>query len=355
MLDRRLVKRARTTVAWGLAGLVVLQLGLLGILEKWWPELRDPEYGRKLDRLRARWAERPTARPLVVLLGSSRVGVGFRPEFLPDNRSGSAGGPLVFNFALCGSGPVMELVCLRRLLADGVRPDGVLVEVWQPFLQERYPREVERIDPLRLGFLDLRLLLHYHARQSALYRRWWQARFFPFTSYHYLLMKGLAPSWVDPWNALAVNWQGLDDWGWLRVPPYQAGGPGQAWSQRVQIIRQSYADCFGKRFALNADADRALRELLALCRQWRIRTGLLLMPDSFRTLYHPAARAEMDAYVRRLSRNYQAPVIDTRDWVGATGFFDGVHLTHAAAAAFSRRFGGEVQLNAACGLACSSR
>jgi hypothetical protein len=351
MSDRRLVTRARATVAWAVAGLAVLQLGLLADLEKWQPELRDPEYGGKLARLRARLRERPGDGPRVLLLGSSRVGVGFRPEVLPCNRPGRAHAPLVFNFALCGSGPVMELVCLRRLLADGVRPDWVLVEVWQPFLQERRPPEVERIDPLRLGWQDLHLLLHYHARQSRLYGGWWPTRVFPFSAYGYLLLKRYAPSWQSLWDGMDVNWRGLDDWGWLRVPPYQAGGPGPVWRQRVRLIRRDYADCFGEHFTLSADADRALRELLGLCRRWGIRPALLLMPDSFRRLYHPAARAAADAYVRRLSGEYQAPVIDARAWAADTEFFDGVHLCHAAAAKLSRRFGREVLSKSACGLA----
>ena len=59
--------------------------------------------------------------------------------------------PLLFNLSLVGSGPVMELMALRRLYADGVRPDAVVFEYWPPFLREDGPYwEMDRIDPRRL-------------------------------------------------------------------------------------------------------------------------------------------------------------------------------------------------------------
>src|SRR5262249_38117135 len=103
--------RARRRAAWGLlwcvALFVSLQPALLGVLESSW-DFRDPEYAAKLERVRARLGERPGARPLVVLLGSSRTGVGIRPDRLPPLRTPSGEEPLVFNAALCGSGPTME-------------------------------------------------------------------------------------------------------------------------------------------------------------------------------------------------------------------------------------------------------
>ena len=55
---------------------------------------------------------------LVLVLGSSRVAYGVRPGVVPDTPQG----PVVVNLALAGSGPVMELMALRRALAAGLRP-----------------------------------------------------------------------------------------------------------------------------------------------------------------------------------------------------------------------------------------
>src|SRR5439155_953665 len=66
------------------------------------PDIRDPEYGKRIERLKARVAEHPR-RPVVVVLGSSRAAMGVRPqawEELPHNESA----PLLFNLARVGGG-----------------------------------------------------------------------------------------------------------------------------------------------------------------------------------------------------------------------------------------------------------
>src|SRR5258708_6444152 len=118
--------RGRAGLAWGLGLFLAAQaafaLALLGPGSR----LRDPEVALKLRALRRLLSAQP-GRPLVLALGSSRLGVNLRPHELPG--AADPGAPLVFNFALCRSGPALELLCLRRLLAAGVRPDRLLVEV----------------------------------------------------------------------------------------------------------------------------------------------------------------------------------------------------------------------------------
>ena len=64
-------------------------------------------------------------------------------------RPVGAAGPVVFNYGILGAGPVLELLTLRRLLADGVHPDCIIVEAW-PYIigipgdrqvSDRYPHE----------------------------------------------------------------------------------------------------------------------------------------------------------------------------------------------------------------------
>ncbi|HJT77525.1 MAG TPA: hypothetical protein VJ739_10030, partial [Gemmataceae bacterium] len=159
-------------LGWGLLAFAGLQLALGAGLDRWQPDLFDGEYSAKLTRLRARLAEHPDA-PLIVLLGSSRPLVGFRPADLapppgPDGRR-----PVVFNAALTGSGPILELMCLRRLLAAKVHPDMVLVECWPPTWHE-YDGFAEdaRIEADRLSWRDLRLLRHYTGHPARFYAEW---------------------------------------------------------------------------------------------------------------------------------------------------------------------------------------
>src|SRR4051812_9913784 len=111
--------------------LLTAQLTLAGLVETAHPELTDPRYGCRLRTLQARRAAEPH-RPLVLALGSSRTEVGLRPELMPP----STDGPLVFNLARGGTSQVMNLLTLRRLLADGVRPDWLLLEVLPACLAE---------------------------------------------------------------------------------------------------------------------------------------------------------------------------------------------------------------------------
>ena len=56
---------------------------------------RDPEYGRRANRLRARVAEHP-GRPLVLVVGSSRTAMGVCPSAWEDARPGSPHDPLLW-------------------------------------------------------------------------------------------------------------------------------------------------------------------------------------------------------------------------------------------------------------------
>ena len=73
--SRRMSVRARKAIAWGLlwfaAGQVAFRLALQAR-----PVLGDPEFGRKLADVKSATGDRP-GRPLVLMLGSSRVATGF--------------------------------------------------------------------------------------------------------------------------------------------------------------------------------------------------------------------------------------------------------------------------------------
>src|SRR6185369_15399869 len=103
------IRRARCVLAWMLAMFTALQLALSLAIENL-PVLRDPEFGLKLRRLRAQTASAP---PLALLLGSSKTGTGIVPDCVELTSSQISPRPCIFNFALCRSGPLMELLCLR--------------------------------------------------------------------------------------------------------------------------------------------------------------------------------------------------------------------------------------------------
>src|SRR6266849_140519 len=91
--------RHRAVLARGLLVYLGFQVALIVVTDNWLPELRGPEYGYQLSRLRDRLVQEP-GRELIVILGSSRAGYGFRPEVVRNWRTSNGETPLVFNFAL---------------------------------------------------------------------------------------------------------------------------------------------------------------------------------------------------------------------------------------------------------------
>ena len=107
--SRRVKKRAdfrriarRTLASSGLAFLA-LQLGLAGLIEAWWPQVRDPEYAVREKRLVERLAESNGER-LWLMLGSSRTQLGLQAARLDE-----------------GAGP--EEADRLQLRHAGLRPD----------------------------------------------------------------------------------------------------------------------------------------------------------------------------------------------------------------------------------------
>ena len=154
----RLLGRARPAIVWSIAVFAAFQLGLAFAIEYRLPELRDPNYAIKADRLQRRWTEvRRNAEhaKLVVILGSSRTAFGVKADELEEPLSRDLGGPVVaYNMGVFAAGPVTELVHLKRLIADGIRPDLLLIEVLPPLLagQHAVPSESNWLPAEKLSF-----------------------------------------------------------------------------------------------------------------------------------------------------------------------------------------------------------
>jgi hypothetical protein len=326
-------------LGWALLFFVCLQVALAVPMEKRRPELRDLEYGSKRARLEARRAEKP-GHPLLVVVGSSRTNHGFAPGALPQQGS-ELQTPVVFNASLMGSGPLLELLCLRRLVADGLRPDWVLLECWPPFLQQEGARaEIYKIPVARLGYRDLKVLAPYYPQPQDLYREWGLARMAPWSSSRFILLTQFARDWLPRETRRDDQWALLDGNGWL---PYQ-GSPDPALVQiRLPRVHEQLRSGLDN-YRVSETADRALRESLAFCRQQGIGVALLYMPESreCQRWYPPGVREEADRYLLRVTQECRVPLVDARDWSPDADFGDGIHLLPRGAEAFTARFGRDV-------------
>jgi hypothetical protein len=334
-----LTRRARATLGWCLLAVIGLQGVLYAVIVQW-PQIRDPEYGFKLARLREQLAEEP-GRPLVLLFGSSRSGVGLDPRQFGTEQTGDAP-PLVFNFALSGAGPVRHLMLLRTLLDEGVRPQRLLLELHPLFLNQGRGalREECRIDVHRLDRVAMETLAEYSLDPEATRRRWWQGRLVAAHGNRHELLDCLLPKLCARFPQYDT-FRRINAWGWLAFP-------GRARNEEtrrklVERARLEYRDSFPG-FSVTSDPDRALRELLSLCRREGIGVSMYMMPEGseFRGWYPPAVRRQVSEYLGRLRREY---AFDLRDLTGSMpdeSFADSHHLLPEVVARFSTRFALEV-------------
>jgi len=327
--------RARAIVLGAIVAALALQALLLASFS-FWPLLRDPDYGNRLVRLETLVHEHPT-RPLLVVLGSSRTALGVRPDVLMQAWSREGEAADVFNFSRIGNGPLFELLYLHRLLARGIRPDWLVVELWPLFLDDSSldGREDERIDVHWLESGDWPVLARHSAIHEALFRRWQRDRLTPWYSNRSILMQYFAPGWgrFDPFGYQLSST--LDRWGWLEAEAMNR----ERYRREAKQMTARYEKTLA-RFEPSARADGEIREVLDLCREHRIAASLLFMPETtdLRAIYGARSKRRLAAYVSKLTIDYAIPVIDTSDWSPDDDFGDADHLTAQGALEFSRRF-----------------
>jgi hypothetical protein len=325
---------------WGLIFFLTAHLGMLIATQGRWPSLRDPEFGYKLTLLR-KLRNEETDRPLLVLLGSSRTGQGLRPGVLPDLQTPEGRKPLVFNFSQVGSGPLAELVTLRRLLDAGIRPDWLAIEILPALLS----RTIDACGDAgcsvsRVSWNDLSLLCRYVPDPLTLKHRWYKMQAFPWHAHRFSLMNHYASDCV-PWRLRMDHWKTLDRWGWSDIGADTQ--PLVLVPAALELARTTYQEDL-QHYHIAPMQDHALRDLLALCRHEGIPTVLYLMPEGriYRNWYAPATLACLNDYLTRLSREYGVPIVDARAWMADKYFGDSHHLYRIGASLFTRDFGAEV-------------
>lgn len=331
--------RPRAVLGWCLLTFVGLQAALLVVMDRW-PQLRDPEYGLKLGRLSELLAESP-GRPLVLVLGSSRSGVGLDPRQIAADGEGDQVA-VMFNFAQCGAGPIQQLMLLRTLLDHGIRPHHILLELHPLFLNQGCGalREERRVDVSRLERIAAETLADYSLSPARLRRTWWQSRLSMVYAQRQQLLDCFLPRFCVQRPQYATFCQ-INPWGWLA---FSGRGKDEAAKRSlVERAQQEYRDAF-PRFAVTDEPDRALRALLTLCRQQGIAVSMYLMPEGgeFRSLYPAAVRQQVAAYLNRLNTEYDFEVHDFTTAMPDAAFADSHHLLPEAVARFSTLFAREV-------------
>ncbi|HEY7310436.1 MAG TPA: hypothetical protein VH643_13810 [Gemmataceae bacterium] len=339
--------KGKRIVLWTLAAFAISQLALSIYLDKRRPEVRDPLYGFRLHSLRARLAESPGA-PLFLALGSSRVKYSVWPDAMKVHGQEDAPPPVVYNFGINGMGTIRELMYLRRLLADGIRPEWLLLEVWPPLWAEdgffRESRMILGEDDLR--WRDIPLVCRYFRKERDVLRQGLRKWLMPISDYRGRLLEA-AEQVIRPYKQSEdtkrhlVDWRPRDRGGWFPLP-WGAPTP----EARHRAIEHGAEEMKPLVDPLHIDprSDSALRELLAECQKRDIKVALILMPEHSRTRgwYPPQALTLMHQYLARLKQEYPVPIVDARRWAPDKDFADYCHMDTAGVPAFSERLGLEV-------------
>lgn len=338
-------RAARLTLLWGLAVFALLQLGLAGLIEWRLPQFRDPAYSVRVAQLQQRLARERTldgVRPkLVVMLGSSRTLYALRGAQVEAELSRELGQPaIVYNLGVPGVRSSVHLLNFARLLADGIRPDLVLLEVLPSLLDERSNRGDDWVAVEQLAWRDLDLIQRYDLPAAGRLRDDWQ-RAWPVPWFtHRASLIGQAIFQVK--GTTALSWQHCcDHSGWLpeRTHPITAEERRHA----LEHARSQYAGVLEK-LRIGGPEARALRRLVQECRREDIPAALVLSPEGpiFQGWYPAAVWSQVETFLRELSSAEQTPVVNARDWIPEEDFSDSHHLLLSGTRTFTTRLTYEV-------------
>jgi hypothetical protein len=345
-MQRRTIGKARAALLWAVLLFALGQFALGMFVYRNHPELRDPAFTVRLGHLRDRLTEEH-GRPLALVLGSSRPTLAFRPAVVRGAKPAGDGQPVLFNFAFVGAGPVREWMMLRRLLAEGVRPDWLFVEVWWPFLaQAGVFNEEQAVFRSDWDWVDVPLLARLYDQRWAATARVIERHLTPAVHYRLGLLNRYASALlpaelVRDLGTAKVEWCFLDKWGAQDT----SEGPTTP-QQRRDLIEASrkMVEPVLRDFQISERSDQALHALMDECQRRGIKVALFVMPEHsvLRGCYTPQMRGSFHRYLAQLRDDYHVPVIDARTWCRDEDFGDLFHLFTAGAKAFSVRFGREV-------------
>jgi Protein of unknown function (DUF1574) len=336
-----LAPHSRATLIWSLVGFVVFYLLGAYLVEKGPPRGRDPEFATKFRRLQARRNEHPE-RPLILMLGSSRTLLMLDAGSVQVDWQGVPA--QAFNFGIKGSGPMLELLCLQRLLKTGVKPDLLLLELFPALFNRPIDRSMEEIwfQEGRLRHAEMAELRQYHDDQRRIWRRWLRFRLKPWNGLERDaedMLDPLGPHRMD--HSTDADAHVVDPFGW---EPHFLGGITDAERTRAKLLaRNQYEVAMGP-FHPAVNALAALAAVVDTCRQNGIPVVLVRMPEGeyFRSFYPPGMLEQLEWLLADFCEQRRLPLVNARDWLPEEELYDSHHALPVGAAHFTKRLQDEV-------------
>jgi hypothetical protein len=326
-------KSHRVAILWLLGTFVLGQLGMAVWVERGSPELRDPEYAMLSSLLESKRAEH-SDKKLAIFLGSSRVSHGF------DAREAGTDETLVVNMGIAGCGPYLQEVILDRLLAKGIKPDLLILEVMHPFFNEATGKTLDHflLDGARLNWEETRLLPQYGHTRGGAYRRWITGRIVPTSRHQAELQQEVIESEfrfeASPPSPLAP----IDSFGFRRkwIEP----------ETRIGMTRMAHDqyDGFYRDFKLGEAPYQRLLSIMEKARRADIEVLVVLTPEGspFRNIMTTNTVEAIEQFKSRIQQEGGVKIVDARDWIEDPLFYDMHHLLPEGAKRFAQCFRQEV-------------
>jgi hypothetical protein len=331
---RRRLHACRADFLW-FAGILIVAVLLLNVLVDCTPRMYDPEFGGRLDLLRQRMGETPN-RPLLLFVGSSRIGNALHPEEMPPVHTPSGERVLAFNFGHLAGGPIFSLLQVQRLLREGIRPQWLVIEM-APLIMTGESTGTLTTDS---GAGDLPTLFRYLEPRQVMFV-YLRSRLNPWYKHRQTLLETFAPALACPreeQDIMRLNAQGGDNY-WISPRGLYPEDIRRRTDRALADVRGRLQD-----YHIAPEGDRALRELLALCRRERIAAVCVMTPESseFRDVYSAETQRRVAEYVADIERTCGVPVVDARSWVPDECFTDGHHVVHSGGLIFTYHLALEV-------------
>jgi len=337
--------RARATVWTAIFTLFILNLALAAVVQSR-PDLRDPLYYGKEDVLAEQFFPEVPGRITVVAIGSSRTANAFHPPTVEMGVTDATGQPcFAFNDAVLGRGPIFQLLHLRRLLARGIKPDLLILEVVPSLFAARggKPSEIGHIRPDRLTWKEVEALADLGYTDSEYRNDWRGSMLNPWFAFRFQLLGMIEPKWTPP-EVVAERRKWPNKTGWQ---PYMGQVTRENYVKQLELAKGGHFENLDK-MEMGQAAIAALREALALCKREGILAAIVLTSENsdFRSWYGPAAHAAVAEILQICRQDADGRVIDARAWMPDDAFADGHHMFDVAAPTYTSRLVRELILPA---------
>jgi len=297
-----------------------VQLSLAFALDQRKIVLHDRIYENKAKLLREHWKQAQPDRERILVMGSSRLLFGLDAGSVDAN---------VFNFGIAAAGPMTQNLYLKRLIADGLRPDVVVIEILPAFFndaKDRTPMESKWLVPSRYRPDE-----REDSATDKLIRR-----IAPVYEHRISILSQSATGFLT--REQHIDGNAITDANGFARTSFRSVTPEQR-RKGVEGARQQYEPEL-RNFQWGNPGAQALKEMLKLCSDKGIRVLLLRMPEGteFRAFYPARALHIIDDELAKLN----VPIIDARQWVADEGFHDGHHLLIDGAKTFTQQFAREL-------------